>query len=232
MRRETWEGTTIGSSHPRPLQDEATRAWNLHTALYYKAGGTPWRMSRHSTDLPTCYVSVSFYRTPDGEELHTAVARSSTSAATAFSSAAAPRRSPRPTAGPPHRDRRAETAQRRARRIPPHPRPPARPHRAAQDLAFSAQEEIRLGDREVMHSGRQPPRGDSSGITQSSEAALPRCLAHGPEAGRSGREAGKGCHCRRGSRVRGPGIRARHPVGHAARELRSGGSRRGPREGG
>jgi len=32
-------------------------------------------MSRHSTDLPTCYVGVSFYRTPDGEKLHTAVAQ-------------------------------------------------------------------------------------------------------------------------------------------------------------
>jgi hypothetical protein len=75
MRRETWEGITRRSDHPRPLQDEATRAWNLHVALYYKAGGTPWRMPRHSTDLPTCYVGVSFYRTPDGEELHTAVAQ-------------------------------------------------------------------------------------------------------------------------------------------------------------
>jgi hypothetical protein len=75
MRRETWEGTTNGRNHPRSLQDEATRAWNLHAALYYKAGGTPWRMPRHSTDLTTCYVGVSFYRTPDGEELHTAVAQ-------------------------------------------------------------------------------------------------------------------------------------------------------------
>ena len=75
MRRETWEGITKGSRHPRALQDEATRAWNLHTALYYKPGGTSWRMPRHSTDLPTCYVGVSFYRTPDGEELHTAVAQ-------------------------------------------------------------------------------------------------------------------------------------------------------------
>jgi hypothetical protein len=75
MRRETWEGTRRDSDHPRPLQDEATRAWNLHTALYYKAGGTPWRMSRHSSDLSTCYVGVSFYRTVDGEELHTAVAQ-------------------------------------------------------------------------------------------------------------------------------------------------------------
>jgi hypothetical protein len=75
MRRDTWEGTTKGSQRVRPLQDEATRAWNLHTALYYKAGGTPWRMPRHSADLATCYVGISFYRTPDGEELHTAVAQ-------------------------------------------------------------------------------------------------------------------------------------------------------------
>jgi hypothetical protein len=75
MRRDTWEGTAKGGDQSRPLQDEATRAWNLHTALYYKAGGTPWRMPRHSTDRPTCYVGVSFYRTPDQEELHTAVAQ-------------------------------------------------------------------------------------------------------------------------------------------------------------
>ena len=75
MRRETWEGTVRRGDAPRPLQDEATRAWNLHTALYYKAGGTPWRMPRRDSDLATCYVGVSFYRTTDGEELHTAVAQ-------------------------------------------------------------------------------------------------------------------------------------------------------------
>src|SRR5258708_32071349 len=32
-------------------------------------------MPRHSTGLPTCYVGVSFSRTPDCEELHTAVAQ-------------------------------------------------------------------------------------------------------------------------------------------------------------
>lgn len=47
------------------LQDEATRAWNLHIALYYKADGTPWRMPRRDSDLSTCYVGVSFYRTTD-----------------------------------------------------------------------------------------------------------------------------------------------------------------------
>lgn len=59
----------------RPLQDEATRAWNLHTAVYDKAGGTPWRMQRHSSDLATCYVGVSFYRSANGIEMHTAVAQ-------------------------------------------------------------------------------------------------------------------------------------------------------------
>jgi hypothetical protein len=75
MRRETWEGTFRRGDARRPLQDEATRAWNLHTALYHKAGGTPWRMPRQDSDLSTCYVGVSFYRTADGKELHTAVAQ-------------------------------------------------------------------------------------------------------------------------------------------------------------
>ncbi|WP_155058458.1 argonaute/piwi family protein [Streptomyces blattellae] len=77
MRKETWTGipTRTSGQTTRPLQDEATRAWNLHSALYYKAGGTPWRMQRHSSDLATCYVGVSFYRTANGNELHTAVAQ-------------------------------------------------------------------------------------------------------------------------------------------------------------
>lgn len=49
----------------RRLQDEATRAWNVYTALYYKAGGTPWRLERDPGDLTSCYVGVSFYRTLD-----------------------------------------------------------------------------------------------------------------------------------------------------------------------
>jgi hypothetical protein len=77
MRKETWTGAVAkNDGQPaRPLQDEATRAWNLHTALYYKAGGTPWRMRRHSSDLTTCYVGISFYHAADGDELHTAVAQ-------------------------------------------------------------------------------------------------------------------------------------------------------------
>lgn len=59
----------------RQLQDEATRAWNFHTALYYKAGGTPWRMPRSSVDLATCYVGIAFYRSLDGSQLFTSCAQ-------------------------------------------------------------------------------------------------------------------------------------------------------------
>lgn len=59
----------------RELQDEATRAWNIHTALYYKASGVPWRLPRVSTDLTVCYVGVSFYRSLDKHALLTSVAQ-------------------------------------------------------------------------------------------------------------------------------------------------------------
>lgn len=59
----------------RELQDEATRAWNIHTALYYKADGIPWRLPRESTDLTVCYVGISFYRSLDGTALLTSVAQ-------------------------------------------------------------------------------------------------------------------------------------------------------------
>jgi len=63
------------SGRRRELQDEATRAWNIHTALYYKADGIPWRLPRESTDLTVCYVGVSFYRKLDKTALLTSVAQ-------------------------------------------------------------------------------------------------------------------------------------------------------------
>ncbi len=59
----------------RKLQDEATRAWNIYTALYYKAGGTPWRLERDPGELTACYVGVSFYRTLDRSQLRTSTAQ-------------------------------------------------------------------------------------------------------------------------------------------------------------
>ncbi|MCX6378994.1 MAG: hypothetical protein NT023_05875 [Armatimonadetes bacterium] len=59
----------------RCLQDEATRAWNIHTALYYKANGTPWRLVRDSSQPTTCYVGISFYISLDGARLQTSMAQ-------------------------------------------------------------------------------------------------------------------------------------------------------------
>jgi hypothetical protein len=67
QKRKTWKR--------RQRQDEASIAWNFFTALYYKAGGTPWRMVRASTDLDACFVGVAFYRTADGKETATSVAQ-------------------------------------------------------------------------------------------------------------------------------------------------------------
>jgi hypothetical protein len=58
-----------------PLQDEATRAWNIHSALYYKAGGIPWRLLRDAAELTTCFVGISFYRSLDRTRLLTSVAQ-------------------------------------------------------------------------------------------------------------------------------------------------------------
>lgn len=76
VRRTTWDPAfkpPVGTK--RSLQDEATRAWNLHAAVYYKAGGIPWRLSRDPADLDTCYVGITFYRSTDKETLQTSVAQ-------------------------------------------------------------------------------------------------------------------------------------------------------------
>jgi hypothetical protein len=57
------------------VQDEATRAWNFHTALYYKAGGILWRLVRQSSELTACFVGISFYRTLTGDRVLTSVAQ-------------------------------------------------------------------------------------------------------------------------------------------------------------
>ena len=63
------------SGDARQLQDEATRAWNLYTALYYKAGGAPWRLLRRPSEFDTCYVGISFYKTIDQTKLLTSTAQ-------------------------------------------------------------------------------------------------------------------------------------------------------------
>lgn len=76
IRRTTWDpGFRPPGGERRRLQDEATRAWNLHTAVYYKAGGIPWRLPRDPADVDTCYVGITFYRSTDRETLQTSVAQ-------------------------------------------------------------------------------------------------------------------------------------------------------------
>ena len=74
IRRSTWNEDV--PPPPRTgRQDEATRAWNLHVALHYKAGGVPWRMLRDSRDLTSCFIGISFYRSSSDDVLETAVAQ-------------------------------------------------------------------------------------------------------------------------------------------------------------
>lgn len=76
IRRTTWDPAFKPTTTEKPrLQDEATRAWNLHTALYYKAGGVPWRLPRDPSDLTSCYVGVTFYHSGDHTVLETSVAQ-------------------------------------------------------------------------------------------------------------------------------------------------------------
>ena len=68
IRPATWKGA-------RGVEDPATTAWNFFTALYYKAGGKPWRLAR-AHDRPTrCFIGVAFTRTDDDESLFTSVAQ-------------------------------------------------------------------------------------------------------------------------------------------------------------
>jgi hypothetical protein len=70
-----WEATLSAVSG---REDPATTAWNLYTALYYKAGNTPWELA--NSMARTCFVGISFYR-----ESHAPDAQFRTSLAQAFS---------------------------------------------------------------------------------------------------------------------------------------------------
>lgn len=61
--------TTTGKG----VQDPATRAWNLFTAIFYKAGGIPWKLQKPPGSLNTCYVGVSFARREDGGFMHSSL---------------------------------------------------------------------------------------------------------------------------------------------------------------
>jgi hypothetical protein len=60
----------------RSRQDEATKAWNFCTALYYKANQTvPWRLIPNRNRPAVCYVGIGFYRSRDRAVLNTSLAQ-------------------------------------------------------------------------------------------------------------------------------------------------------------
>jgi hypothetical protein len=56
-------------------QDDATKAWNFCTAVYYKARGIPWRLPKKDAEEDTCYVGISFYLSRNRETVQTSVAQ-------------------------------------------------------------------------------------------------------------------------------------------------------------
>lgn len=57
-------------------QDEASKAWNFCTALYYKSGQTvPWKMVTDPAKPTVCAIGISFYRSRDRTSLNTSLAQ-------------------------------------------------------------------------------------------------------------------------------------------------------------
>ncbi len=77
IRPDTYGGPKTRTKGDREgsLQDMPTRAWNFNLALYYKSGGVPWRLVKQPSQLSTCYMGISFYKSVDGERLLTSVAQ-------------------------------------------------------------------------------------------------------------------------------------------------------------
>ena len=57
-------------------QDNATKAWNFCTALYFKANNTvPWKLTSNHNNPSMCFVGISFYRSRDRKVLNTSLAQ-------------------------------------------------------------------------------------------------------------------------------------------------------------
>ncbi len=68
LRPATWRQSA-------KIEDPATVAWNLFAALYYKAGGKPWRLRSERRTPSRCFVGVSFARSGTGDRLFATVAQ-------------------------------------------------------------------------------------------------------------------------------------------------------------
>ena len=70
IREATLKSNAVGQ------QDDATKAWNFCTAMYYKFAPTvPWKLARDITDPASCGVGIAFYRSRDYQTLGTSLAQ-------------------------------------------------------------------------------------------------------------------------------------------------------------
>jgi hypothetical protein len=69
---------------PYANQDPATRAWNSSVALFYKAGGIPWRVKSDGPE--TCFVGISFHylRTTRNDLMYSSIAQAFSSEGEGF----------------------------------------------------------------------------------------------------------------------------------------------------
>ena len=74
VRENTLKGNPKGTG---TTQDDATTAWNLCTALYYKSSNNtiPWKLKADHNKPLTCYVGISFYRSRDKTVIYSSLAQ-------------------------------------------------------------------------------------------------------------------------------------------------------------
>lgn len=70
IRESTLRLSPSTQTFERGLTPLCDRAWNLGVALYYKAGGKPWRLS--SARAGVCYIGIAYRRTDQSSESRTA----------------------------------------------------------------------------------------------------------------------------------------------------------------
>lgn len=57
-------------------QDDATKAWNFCTAIYYKSNQTvPWKLDFPENESPTCFVGIGFFKSRDRKITHSSLAQ-------------------------------------------------------------------------------------------------------------------------------------------------------------
>lgn len=64
-------------SNVKEQHDDATKAWNMCTAIYYKSSPSaiPWKLIKNDNKPSSCFIGISFYRSRDRKILNTSLAQ-------------------------------------------------------------------------------------------------------------------------------------------------------------